>query len=103
MLNAVHFLLTYQCNFECDHCFLYCGPFSEGVFTVEHMEMALKQAREIKSIEWVYFEGGEPFLYYPLLINSIKLAKKLKFKAGIVTNSYWATTEADAGLWLEPI
>jgi len=26
MIKEVHFLLTYTCNFECDHCFLYCGP-----------------------------------------------------------------------------
>lgn len=26
MLTGVHLLLTYTCNFACDHCFLYCGP-----------------------------------------------------------------------------
>ncbi len=26
MVNSVHFLLTYACNFECDHCFLFSGP-----------------------------------------------------------------------------
>ena len=30
MLTGVHFLLTYACNYECDHCFLYCGPLSRG-------------------------------------------------------------------------
>jgi MoaA/NifB/PqqE/SkfB family radical SAM enzyme len=29
-MNGIHFLLTYTCNFECDHCFLYCGPKSQG-------------------------------------------------------------------------
>lgn len=103
MLNGVHLLLTYQCNFECDHCFLYCGPFSDGVFTIGDIKTALKQAKEIKSIEWIYFEGGEPFLYFPLLVNSLKLARESGFKIGIVTNAYWATTEKDARLWLEPL
>ena len=22
-LNSLHVLLTYQCNYECDHCFLF--------------------------------------------------------------------------------
>lgn len=103
MLNGIHFLLTYQCNFECDHCFLYCSPFSDGVFSLADIKKALNQAKELKSIEWIYFEGGEPFLYYPLLANALILAKKAGFNTGIVTNAYWATTEEDARLWLEPI
>ena len=30
MLTGIHFILTYTCNFECDHCFLYCSPKSKG-------------------------------------------------------------------------
>ena len=26
MLTGIHFLLTYTSLFECDHCFLHCGP-----------------------------------------------------------------------------
>lgn len=29
MLTGIHFILTYTCNFECDHCFLYCSPHLE--------------------------------------------------------------------------
>jgi len=25
-VNGLHLLLTYQCNFECDHCFVYSHP-----------------------------------------------------------------------------
>lgn len=103
MLTGLHFLLTYACNFECDHCFLYCGPHAEGTFTLGQIEAALDQAQQLGTVEIVYFEGGEPFLYYPLLVEGIRLARARSFQAGIVTNSYWATTERDAELWLRPL
>ncbi len=103
MLNGIHFLLTYKCVFECDHCFLYCGPNSEGVFTIAKIEAALKQMKDTGTLTTAYFEGGEPFLYYPLLLESLSIAKSMGFKTGIVTNAYWAESERDAELWLKPI
>ncbi|MEE8340994.1 MAG: radical SAM protein [Candidatus Neomarinimicrobiota bacterium] len=103
MLEQIHFLLTYTCNYECDHCFLYCGPNTEGTFTLDQVQKVLNDAQNIKTVEWIYFEGGEPFLYYPLMLKGLQLAKELGFKTGIVTNSYWATSVEDAKLWLKPI
>lgn len=103
MLTGVHFLLTYQCNFECDHCFLYCSPDSDGVFTMDQVEAALEQMKDIDSMQTAYFEGGEPFLYYPLLVESLRLAKKMGFSTGVVTNGYWAVSDRDAELWLKPM
>lgn len=103
MLKGIHFLLTYMCNYECDHCFLYCSPNSKGTFTMNQIEQILDEADKIDSIEWIYFEGGEPFLYYPLMIEGIRSAKKKSYKVGIVTNSYWATCRRDAEIWLNPI
>jgi len=103
MLRGIHFLLTYACNFECDHCFLYCGPNSEGTFTLSQVRQVLDEAAKIETVEMVYFEGGEAFLYYPLMVEGVRLARERGFQAGIVTNSYWATTEDDAELWLRPL
>jgi len=103
MLNGIHFLLTYKCNYECDHCFLYCGPHSEGTFTLEQIKTVLDEAVKIGTIEWIYFEGGEPFLFYPIMIEGIKLANEKGFKIGIVTNSYWATCTEDAEVWLKSL
>ena len=103
MLTGIHFLLTYICNFECDHCFLYCGPNSKGTFTLEQIRTVLEEAVKIGTIEWIYFEGGEPFLFYPLMVEGVKLAYKMGFKIGIVTNSYWATCSEDAELWLKAL
>jgi hypothetical protein len=103
MLTGVHLLLTYVCNFECDHCFLYCGPQAEGTFTLGQLKAVLDQVGRIGSVEIVYFEGGEPFLYYPLMLEGIRMVRARGLQAGIVTNCYWATTEEDARLWLEPL
>jgi hypothetical protein len=51
----------------------------------------------------VYFEGGEPFLFYPIMLAGLRLAADLGFERGIVSNSYWATSVEDALEWLRPI
>jgi len=103
MLTGIHFLLTYACNMECDHCFLFCGPHAGGTFTLAQIEAALNQVQQLGTVDIIYFEGGEPFQYYPLMVEAIKAARQRGFQAGIVTNSYWATTERDAELWLDPL
>jgi len=102
-LDGLHLLLTYQCTFECDHCFVFGSPWQTGTMTLAMIRNILKQAQEAGSIEWIYFEGGEPFLYYQTMLASIDETLKSGFKVGVVTNSYWATSEEDARLWLKPL
>lgn len=102
-LNGLHLLVTYQCTFECDHCFAWGSPWQSGTMTIETIRHILNQAKETGSVEWIYFEGGEPFLYYQAMLAGINEALSLGFKIGIVTNSYWATSEEDALLWLSPL
>lgn len=102
-MNGIHFLLTYACNFECDHCFLYCSPKSEGTFTIKQIREILEEAQKIGTVEWIFFEGGEPFLYYPIMLEGLRVARDMGFKTGIVTNSYWSTSIEDAELWIKPI
>lgn len=103
MLTGVHFLLTYACTFECDHCFLHCSPRAEGTFTIAQIKNVLEQARAMGTVEWIYFEGGEPFLYYALMLEGVRLSRRMGFKVGIVTNAYWANSVEDAELWLQPL
>lgn len=103
MLKGIHFLLTYTCNYTCDHCFLYCSPNSKGTFTLAQIRKVLDEAKKIGTVEWIYFEGGEPFLFYPIMVEGLRLSKELGFKTGLVTNSYWATNVEDAEFWLKPI
>lgn len=103
MLTGIHFLLTYMCNSECDHCFVYGSPSAKGTFTLEQIKKVLAEAVKIGTVEQVYFEGGEPFLFYPVMVEGIRIARDAGFKTGIVTNSYWAISKEDAELWLKPL
>jgi hypothetical protein len=103
MLTGIHFILTYACNFECDHCFLYCSPKSQGTFTIGQVKEVLEEALKIGTVDWIYFEGGEPFLYFPLLNESVRRASEKGFKVGVVTNGYGALSEEDAELWIRPL
>jgi hypothetical protein len=101
-LTGLHILLTYQCNFECDHCFVWGSPWQSGTFTLRQLEDVLSQAKEVGTVSSIYFEGGEPFLYYPVLLKAVSAAVDLGFEVGMVSNGYWATTKEDALVWLEP-
>ncbi|MBN2471242.1 MAG: radical SAM protein [Anaerolineae bacterium] len=104
MLEQIHFLLTYRCIFECDHCFVYSGPGApDTTFTLGQIEAVLADARQIGMVDTVYFEGGEAFLAYPLLLASIRLARQMGFEVGLVTNAFFATDDENARLWLEPL
>ena len=103
MLTGIHFLLTYTCTGECDHCFLFGSPWAVGTFSAEQIERVLDEAVKIGTVEMVYFEGGEPFLFYPLMLEGVRLARTRGFKTGVVTNAYFATTAVDAALWLRPL
>jgi len=102
IITGLHLLLTYQCNLECDHCFAWGSPWQSGTITLEKIRAILQQAHELGTVEWFYFEGGEPFLFYPIMVWGVEEAAKLGFKVGIVTNGYWGTDLADALEWLRP-
>lgn len=90
-LLGLHILLTYQCDRECDHCFVWGSPHQTGAMTLDTVRDVLRQAADVDSIEWVYFEGGEPFLRYSLLLEAVREARSLGFRVGIVSNGFWAT------------
>ena len=71
--------------------------------TAESVEHILAEATAMGTIKWIYFEGGEAFLYFERLCSGVRQAKKRGFKVGIVTNAYWATTDTDAIEWLKPL
>lgn len=101
MLSQLHIILTYTCNKECDHCFVYSSPEAKGTFTSIQLDNVIEEAKKIGSIEWIYFEGGEPFLFFPLMVDAIKKAKMSGFKVGIVSNGYWATSEENSRFYLK--
>jgi hypothetical protein len=70
--------------------------------TLAQIREILRQAREGGTIERIYFEGGEPFLYYAVMVKGVQETVKAGFSAGVVSNAYWATSQEDALEWLRP-
>lgn len=100
-LTGLHFLLTYQCTFQCDHCFVWGSPRQNGTMTLQNIQFFLNQAKEA-GLGSVSFEGGEPFLYYATLLEAVRMAVKMGFTTGIVSNAYWVQDTRDAVEWLRP-
>lgn len=100
-LEGLHILLTFQCTCECDHCFVFGSPWQTGTLTLEQIEEILGQAKEA-GVTSIYFEGGEPFLYYAVLKEAVYKAADMGFSVGIVSNAYWANSVRDAEEWLRP-
>lgn len=99
-LTGLHLLLTYACTYECDHCFVWSSPEQTGTLDIARIEDILRQTQALGTVEWFYFEGGEPFLYHGPLRWGVRRASELGFRVGLVTNAYWATHPADALEWL---
>ncbi len=102
-LSGLHLLLTYECNYECDHCFVWGGPSQKGTMDTTVIEHILDEAEALGTIQWIYFEGGEPFLYYDDLLHGVRDAKRRGFNVGVVSNAYWAASDDDAAERLQPL
>ena len=101
-ITGLHLLLTYECTLECDHCFVWGSPRQSGTMTMKNIREILDQAQDTGTVDWIYFEGGEPFLYYGVLLSGVELAAEKGFQVGIVSNGYWATDMDDAVSCLKP-
>ena len=102
-LSQLLLLLTGECTLECHHCFVWSSPDQRNTMSRETVEHILDQAEAFGAIEWIYFEGGEPFLHYDLLLWGVQQAGQRGFKVGIVSNAYWAETETEAVEKLRPL
>jgi hypothetical protein len=99
-LTRLHLLLTYQCVFECGHCFVWGSPKRGGVFHLERLDAVLDQAVEMGTVSELCYEGGETFVYYPILIAAVRHATARRLVTSVVTNGYWANSAEQARIWL---
>jgi hypothetical protein len=102
-LKGVHLLLSYKCDLECDHCFVWGNPTAKGAFHIEQVKQILTEARKLETVTYVSVEGGEPFLYYPIMLRTVQEATRLGLHVEVLTNCYWATCQEDAEAWLTPL
>ncbi len=102
-LTGVHLLMTYRCTRDCDHCFVWGSPEQRGTMTIDAIKQILGQARDLGTVKRVYFEGGEPFQFYAVLLSGVRAARRMGFEVGVVSNAYWAVGPSDAIEYLGPL
>jgi len=88
---------------ECDHCFVWGSPSSKGIFTLSGIRTILAEARKLGTVDHISLEGGEPFLYYPIMVKAAKEAAELSFGVEVLSNCYWGSSREDAVEWLLPL
>jgi MoaA/NifB/PqqE/SkfB family radical SAM enzyme len=84
MLTSIHILLTYTCTLKCEHCFVFASPQASGKISPAKVSHLLEQTLSFKSIEWIIFEGGEPFLVYPASNKVLNVLDSLVLKSQLL-------------------
>jgi MoaA/NifB/PqqE/SkfB family radical SAM enzyme len=101
-LRFLYLILTYRCTSECSHCFASSSTRKDDPMKLSEVQEYLKEAKKLGT-RWVWLFGGEPFLYFDLLLGAIESAKDLGFSMWTTSNAFWATSEEEALRWLRPL
>ncbi|MDO9575318.1 MAG: radical SAM protein [bacterium] len=101
-ISAVQLLLTYRCTAECSHCFTSSSTRKDDPMKLAEVQEYLKEAKKVGARR-VWFFGGEPFLYFDLLLGAIESTKHLGLEATTTSNAFWATSVESALKRLRPL
>lgn len=94
--KSLVFMMTYKCNFICDHCSVGCSPNNTEVLSWDIIKQAIDQAYAIPSIRLVVFTGGESSLVPDILHQGLIHASGKGFRTRMVSNGWWAKTPEKA-------
>ena len=96
-LKGCEFLLTFKCVAKCSHCSYRASPLRHGVMAVDDFKDYMTVLAREQSLNWITFNGGEPFLFYKTLKRCIEIAHKLGQKEiGVFTSGYWGGNQTNA-------
>jgi len=86
---------TFRCTAECTHCGTESSPRERTQLELDHILNAIDQAAKL-DYDIVVFTGGEATLARRNLLQGIKRAASYGLPVRVVTNAYWAITDAAA-------
>lgn len=95
-LKGIHFLISYGCSSECEHCFIWGTPRRDAGMTVELVDELLEQVLALGTVTDVCGEGGESFTKYEVLLHFLRRATELGLSAGALTNASWVESREQA-------
>jgi hypothetical protein len=99
-MDALHprdvgLILSYRCHSGCKHCLYNCGPgWEKDPMSPEVLRQALEAVTAWPRPPQVHFTGGEPFLYFPLLLEGAHLANELGIVSYVETSAGWCVDDA---------
>jgi hypothetical protein len=96
-LTRVHFLITYGCSAECDHCFLWGSPRRQSSMTPSQVDAFLDQIVSLGTVTGVCAEGGECFARPDLLMRFVRAATDRGLEVSALTNASWVRSREQAG------
>jgi hypothetical protein len=92
--DDIGIILTYRCASNCKHCIYNCGSkWPKDAMSPEMLREALEVLGTWEQCPQVHFTGGEPFLYFDLLLEGTRIATELGITAYLETSGAWCTDE----------
>ena len=93
--KTLSIMLTFTCTAACENCGTLSSPKSRENISAENAMRYMDEAKGM-AFEVVVFTGGEATLRWKDLLRCISYSRMIGLKNRLVTNAYWATTEAIA-------
>lgn len=100
---ALTLIPTYRCSATCKDCCFQSNPYIQHRVPQERLLGYIDEAVQLQSIKLVCITGGEAFLLGKDLIELVGRAASKGFFTRIVTNGFWATSDARAEERLKPL
>jgi MoaA/NifB/PqqE/SkfB family radical SAM enzyme len=93
-MKGMKVIVTYKCNIMCSSCRYKCGPHKKGIMEVNCFEEKVTESYREGYRDYLFIEGGEPFLESGILYKYLKNIIHLKMDKYIVTNGYWGDMDS---------
>jgi hypothetical protein len=95
--------LSYQCVSKCEHCRFRCTTRPASVINSDLVMQVITALRDHNDLQFVVLMGGEPGLFPELTHGLAKEIRTLDIGARVETNAFWASDDAAAREFLEPL
>jgi hypothetical protein len=93
----VGIILTYRCHSGCRHCLYNCGPRWPNEFmSSDILRQALQTLSSWQRPPQVHLTGGEPFIFFDLLLEGTRMAAELGITVYAETGASWCTDDGTA-------
>lgn len=91
-------MITNRCTAFCPHCATSSSPEDKSLLQQKRVYSLIDEGYQLSKNQKrfsICFTGGEPFLYFDLLMKWVDYANKKKAIVSCVTNGFWATSKKE--------